>query len=435
MFCLYYENERQQAKAVVAIARRCQKAKTAFAFVGSPAECGAARTAMQRLAAAGGGPIFREAELAVKKHSPAAVNESIRALRATLLELAADGRPMVVWVESPLMPDGAAHPGAMWMYRNAVKDFAALAPLRVVNAFRFSQMGPAVRANLFEAAHAVLSVRAIYPLCPPWVIEAPREAASAGRAAEGAAAPAPGFAFGSLLQAENLATIGQMAAGFAHELGNPLTVISTSMQLLQQRFGAAGDPAGEFAALALKNVERMKGLLQDMRDVTGVRERQFQAAELKTVVSEVLRFAAAEFRRRRVTLQVRFDSSLPPVRVDPNGIKQVLLNLVRNALEAMREGGTLRVRAVWSRDGNTAVVKIANTGPAIAPADLPCLFQPFFTTKKEGTGLGLFLSRKIAREHGGDLAVENLPGGVRFVLTLPLAPREKESHGENINCG
>jgi signal transduction histidine kinase len=98
-------------------------------------------------------------------------------------------------------------------------------------------------------------------------------------------------------------------------------------------------------------------------------------------------------------------------------------------------GGALRVHASWSRDKNAAVVKIANNGPAIAAADLPCMFRPFFTTKKEGTGLGLFLSRKIAREHGGDLAAENVPGGVRFVLTLPRDPRERDDHGQHTNCG
>jgi signal transduction histidine kinase len=237
--------------------------------------------------------------------------------------------------------------------------------------------------------------------------------------------------FTTTCQTEKLAALGELAAGVAHELGNPLSIISSSLQYLHQRLAAANDSASDFTMMALQNVERMSGLLQTMLHFVGVKKPRIEQVDLKEMISEVLRFTSAECIRRSIIVDAAFDPALPKAWVDPCGFKQIILNLVKNSLDALaQEGTTLHLRT--SMDPNRqAVVEIENNGPAI-PADVMAkIFSPFHTTKVGGTGLGLYLSRQIARDQGGDLEAENLQGAVRFTLTLPLDRRIDKMRGEN----
>lgn len=244
-------------------------------------------------------------------------------------------------------------------------------------------------------------------------------------------APDSALLLATFFQAEKLAAIGQMVACVVHELGNPLSIISSSLQYLHERLAAEHDPASDFTMTALANVERMHQLLRSMLDFATVKRPVFEQADLKEILSEVLRFVAAECARRGITVEVSFDPALPSVAMDAGGIKQIILNLVKNALDALAEGGTtLEVRTRMTHDGRAVVAEIANNGPSIPREVWPHLFRPFHTTKDGGTGLGLYLSRQIAKDHGGDLEAESPPeGGVRFTLTLPLGRRNGGDRG------
>jgi signal transduction histidine kinase len=160
-----------------------------------------------------------------------------------------------------------------------------------------------------------------------------------------------------------------------------------------------------------------------------------QVVSLGPVIADLADFVREELRARKVQLVVDAEPGLPTVRVDASQIRQALLNLIRNAAEAMPEGGTLTVRAgtvTGTRDSGLGVnqdsgsrfveIAVTDAGVGIAPEDLGRVFEPFFTTKEGGTGLGLAISREIAVEHGGTLACESGPGnGATFRLTLPAA--------------
>jgi len=224
------------------------------------------------------------------------------------------------------------------------------------------------------------------------------------------------------LRIEKLSALVQLVAGVAHELGNPLSIISSSLQYLHERLAAANDPASDFTMTALHNVDRMHELLRSMLDFASIKMPRAEQVDLKEAISEVLRFTSAECTRRNIAVQASFDPALPRAWVDPSGIRQIILNLVKNALDAMSQSeakNELRVRT-RSGSGRMAVVEVENNGEAIPPGVLANLFRPFYTTKDGGTGLGLYLSRRVAQDHGGELQAENLSEGVRFTLTLPL---------------
>jgi signal transduction histidine kinase len=274
-----------------------------------------------------------------------------------------------------------------------------------------------------ETCDTVINAKLLLPQCPTWLLN--RVAASDDEHTPAIGIPAYTVAadlhLTTSVQSEKLVALGQLAAGVAHELGNPLSIISSSLQYLHQRLAAANDPASDFTMTALTNVERMHGLLRSMLDFAAVKKPAFENVDLKEIISEVLRFTAAECARRGITVQVAFDPALPRTWVEPPGIKQIILNLVKNSLDALAQGGnTLEARTRMVAGAQT--VEISNNGPSI-PADvLPHLFRPFHTTKDGGTGLGLYLSRLIAQKHGGALEAQNLArGGVLFTLTLPVA--------------
>jgi signal transduction histidine kinase len=228
-----------------------------------------------------------------------------------------------------------------------------------------------------------------------------------------------------------LVTLGLVAASIAHELGNPLTIISSTLQFLHAHLTAIGDSATEMTEAALENVERMHRMLRQLHDVAAVRGPSLQPTDLGELVTRVLAFAAPECRRRAVTVRTSFEPGPFPACVDRDIVSQLLLNLVKNAYEAMTDrGGTLTVRVREARMSGAFVVEFENDGPPIPEEMRRSLFEPFHTTKPDGTGLGLFLSKRFARDHQGDVAVTHLPSGVRFTVTLPLSVNVERPEGE-----
>lgn len=221
---------------------------------------------------------------------------------------------------------------------------------------------------------------------------------------------------------ERLAGLGDVAAAFAHEVRNPLNAVSIGLQRLRAEFNP--EPAGEYAQfvdLMQGEVRRLNTIVEEFIALARplpVKPLPMDAADL---VRETAALVEPEARQAGVELRVAAPPALPLV-ADRDHLKQVLLNLVLNAVQAMREaGGTLSIEAAGSREAVTLTV--ADTGPGIPLDALPRIFDPYFTTKSGGLGLGLTIARRIVEAHGGALEADSQPGrGARFRVSLPERP-------------
>jgi signal transduction histidine kinase len=226
-----------------------------------------------------------------------------------------------------------------------------------------------------------------------------------------------------LLAAERLATIGKMAAHVTHEIRNPLSSLALNVELLEEE---AGDGAEARALIrAIKNeVDRLTALSERYLSVAGGRAPpRVEREDMGQVCQDALDFVRADVARHKVRLTLHVDDDLPAVSVDEGQIRQALYNLIRNAREAMTEGGTIDVSA-RRNDGGVDIV-VDDEGSGISEERRARLFEPFFTTKSHGTGLGLVITREIVEAHGGTIRCEpRSPRGSRFVLHLPAAKTE-----------
>ena len=231
----------------------------------------------------------------------------------------------------------------------------------------------------------------------------------------------------ALFDSEKLAATGRLAASIAHEINNPLEAIQNALYLLVKRI-PDDDPNARFLSIAMKETERMSRILRQMlgfyRPVAEV-----TPTDLNALIDEAEALVTKRLRDRSVRIEKVLDPKMPLVMVSSDQIKQVLLNLVLNAAEAMPKGGLVTITTESPRDSGSPVtrtdavrVQVADTGPGIAEELLPHIFEPFFSTKGEkGTGLGLWVSSGIVQSHGGALQVRSLPGsGTTFSITLPI---------------
>ena len=222
----------------------------------------------------------------------------------------------------------------------------------------------------------------------------------------------------SVLRAEALAEVGQLAAGMAHELRNPLTAIKMLVQTNREEAEARGLPAEDLNVIE-QEILRMEGRLNVFIDFARPPKPERRRVDLAAVVGETLALVGGRARKQRVTL--KFDPPATPVLVEADGeqVRQLLVNLALNALDVMPRGGILEIELRPPSDHH-AELAVLDTGPGIAPRHLPRLYEPFFTSKETGLGLGLVVSQRIARDHGGSLRATNRPqGGACFVLRLP----------------
>jgi signal transduction histidine kinase len=214
-------------------------------------------------------------------------------------------------------------------------------------------------------------------------------------------------------RAEQLAALGQLAAGMAHEIRNPMT----SIQMLVQAAGDGGLAADDLAVIA-REVRRVERSLQTFLDYARPPKPAKAPTDPANVAREMLDLIRGRAARQQVAVRVVDSPSPVTVNADPDQLRQVLVNLALNALDAMPGGGelTIEVRA----DGPDATVRVSDTGPGIAADFRGRLFEPFASTKDTGLGLGLVICRRIVEDHGGTIAAEDRPGGgARFSVRLP----------------
>ncbi len=227
-----------------------------------------------------------------------------------------------------------------------------------------------------------------------------------------------------MVRAEQMAAIGQVAAGVAHELRNPLTSIKGLVQVNLREANARGLPAEDLQIIE-HEVRRMERTLQTFLDFARPPRLDRRRLDLADVVERVCSLVGGRARKQAVHIQFLRPPVPVPVDGDQDQLQQLVLNLILNALVALLHGGTIEVELRPPRDG-FAELLVRDTGPGIAPDILPKVFETFVSSKETGIGLGLPVSRRIAEEHGGTLSAYNLPtGGAFFTLRLPAPERHE----------
>jgi len=229
-----------------------------------------------------------------------------------------------------------------------------------------------------------------------------------------------------LVRRERLALVGQLAGGVGHELRNPLGAIGNAVYYLRMRLGGGDDmKVHKHLAILETEVRRANKIVTDLLDFSRVKQPSRAPAQLNAIIRDIL---ARQPQPSSLKRELDLIESLPPILVDPDQVGQVVQNLVINAIEAMPDGGTLTIRT-WSTS-DAVVASVSDTGIGIPPENLEKIFQPLFSTKTKGIGLGLAVSRRLIDANGGALSVESQVGkGSTFTAIFPIEESESVTHG------
>jgi two-component system, LuxR family, sensor kinase FixL len=263
------------------------------------------------------------------------------------------------------------------------------------------------------------------PKSPPSPPSAPPAAPPDGESPTQAAGALPG----RMLQVSRLATIGEMAAGVAHELNQPLTAIANYAQACDRLLGRPGADL-EDVRKALREIAdqavRAGDILRRLRSLARSQPMKRERTDINAVIEQIRDLVLADARVHHAVARLELTPGLPQVSIDAVQLQHVILNLVRNGLEASSTTASgpreLSLGTALTADGDVEIT-ICDNGPGLSPQALERLFDPFFSTKAEGTGLGLAISNTVVRAHGGFLGHEpNLPHGACFHIRLPTQP-------------
>lgn len=235
------------------------------------------------------------------------------------------------------------------------------------------------------------------------------------------------------IESERLSALTLLAAGVAHELGNPLNSLTIHLQLLDRKLKARDprlyDELAPFLDTARGELERLDFIIEQFLQAIRPTQPRLEPVDINALTREAAQFLSHEFKDRGIAVAMDLQDRLPAMRLDPGQMKQAMYNVLRNASQAMDHGGTITVRTDGNDHGVT--LSITDTGSGIAGDDMARLFTPYFTTKSRGHGLGLLIVRRIVREHGGDIRIESSAGkGTTVTLRLPFArPRVRMLQG------
>jgi signal transduction histidine kinase len=228
------------------------------------------------------------------------------------------------------------------------------------------------------------------------------------------------------IESERFNALTLLAAGVAHEIGNPLNSLHIHLQLMERQAhkldGAAREEFQESIDIARSEVDRLDSIVTQFLRAIRPSKPQLQPENANTIVEEAVRFFAPEIQDRDIVVEQELRSDLPLLRIDRDQMKQAFYNVIKNSLEAMKRGGILRVRT--DRDDTHVLVSFVDTGSGMSAGNLSRVFEPYFTTKPSGTGLGLLIVRRIVREHGGELSIESSEGkGLALTIRLPYVDK------------
>ena len=221
-----------------------------------------------------------------------------------------------------------------------------------------------------------------------------------------------------LVRSERLGAVGRMAAHVAHEIRNPLVTIGGFANTLLEHPDSPKEDVLRYLKIIVSEVRRLEEILARVMDFTRPPKPLLRQGAVEPIIRETLEPLRQRAQAQRAEIRLDLPPNEAPLQIDADQIKQVFLNLFKNALDAMRDGGRLTVQV--AQEPGAEKITVANTGEPIRPEDLPKLFEPFFTTKPGGTGLGLSVSQRIIQDHGGAIrVVSSLERGTEFIITLP----------------
>jgi PAS domain S-box-containing protein len=248
-----------------------------------------------------------------------------------------------------------------------------------------------------------------------------------------------------LRRSDRLAALGELAAGIAHEIKNPLTSLLTFSRRLTRTFEDA-DFRQKFQTVVPRELERINGIVEGLLELARPARLSFKPVRLPTLLERTVELYGTRIEAQRVEVHRDYARDLPGIWADQEALYQALVNLVTNALDAMPSGGALVLRAGWSEAdglgssraglGRRVAIEIGDSGGGIPAAVVDRVFNPFFSTKDGGTGLGLALTQRIVDDHGGSIDVRSTPGvGTTFRLVLPVMPDAPPEPGHDTRFG
>ncbi len=228
------------------------------------------------------------------------------------------------------------------------------------------------------------------------------------------------------IESERLNALTLLAAGVAHEIGNPLNSLNIHLQLIEREArkldGAKRAELQESVEVARAEINRLDSIISQFLRAIRPTRPQLRPENVNSIVEEAVRFFAPEIKDRDIVVEQELRSDLPLLELDRDQIKQAFYNVIKNSFEAMKRRGILRIRT--DMDESHVIVRFTDTGGGISPDNLSRVFEPYFTTKTSGTGLGLLIVRRIIREHGGELSIESSEGkGLTLTIRLPHIDR------------
>lgn len=238
----------------------------------------------------------------------------------------------------------------------------------------------------------------------------------------------------SLLQAEKMAMVGKLAAGMAHSIRNPFTSVKMRLFSLNRSLKFTGTQKEDFDVIS-EEIRRIDTIVQNFLEFSRPPKLTIQSISPSTVVDQTIQLLKYRLRSYDVIVKVEREQNLPEIDADPEQLKEVFVNLVVNACEAMEKGGSIVIREqqiTRPSEGRSAVIRVTDNGPGIPESIRNKVLQPFFTTKEEGTGLGLSIADRIIEEHHGSIDIEsNENGGTTFIISLPIKETEHANDFDN----
>lgn len=229
-------------------------------------------------------------------------------------------------------------------------------------------------------------------------------------------------------RAENLASLTTLAASVAHEIKNPLASMGIHLQLMQrelERENCIGkESAAEYLDIIGEEIERLNGIVVDFLFAVRPMDTRMKAEDLNGIIQELLDFTKYELEQSGIAFEFIPLENLPKIQLDRKYLKQALLNIIKNAMAAMPDGGKLSLRTYIQ--GEMVLIDITDNGVGISKDDMTKIFEPYYTTKDFGSGLGLTVVYKVIREHGGEISLDSQEGlGTTFTISLPMPERER----------